>query len=88
MKCRFITTLIIILLIQLVSTYLVTVFCSVYIQSSMGWLYGGVISIIGDLIVLEPLLILLLAILRIFSKIKCCRSMFIGLYKIVWFLKE
>lgn len=52
------------LLLHLLSWYYVTVFCSVYIQSSFNWLYGGIISLVIKFVITQPILPAIRVLLR------------------------
>lgn len=56
-------------LIHLFSWYFVTVFCGVYIKSSINWFYGGIITLFIKFFVSQPLMAIIKTIFRIFVHI-------------------
>lgn len=58
--------------IQIGSTIIVTVFCSVYVKTSIAWVFSGLLSLILDLFIFEILLILIMTILWRVSKSMQC----------------
>jgi len=75
MKWRYAAFFVLGLLLHLLAWYYVTVFCGVYIKSSVSWVCGGIISLIIKYIIVQPLLPFVLALLRLlaikFTKNKC-----------------
>ena len=65
-KMRFRNIIVIVLssIICSFSWYYVTVFCSVYPNSSLSWIYGGIITIFINYIIIKPLIVLIIAIFR------------------------
>lgn len=68
MLWRYIIYTIIAIILHLLSWYYVTVFCSVYTKSSRNWLYGGIISLVIQLVVSQPMLPALRLVLRYFAR--------------------
>ena len=56
MWLRYVAYIIIAILFHLISWYFVTVFCGVYISSSMNWFYGGIITMIIKFIISTPIM--------------------------------
>ena len=50
---------------HLLSWYYVLCFCSVYINSSYGWLYGSLISVALDIIIFQIIMHVILALTRV-----------------------
>lgn len=64
MKCRYITYTSIITIIHLICWYFVMAFCSVYINSNVGWVYGALISFTLEVFVMRPGLCVMKGLLR------------------------
>lgn len=64
MRCRYISYTISIVIIHLTCWYFVMAFCSVYINSNTGWLYGALISFVLETLVIWPAISLLKASFR------------------------
>ena len=61
MKFRYIIFFTVIGLIHLFCWYYVTAFCAVYQQSQIGWLYGGIISLVVGMGIFEVVIPFMIA---------------------------
>lgn len=66
---RYIIFIVCVSIIHLFSWYFVTVFCGVYIKSSINWFYGGIITLFIKFFVSQPLMATIKTIVRIFVHI-------------------
>jgi hypothetical protein len=64
MRLRYIIVITLSSIISLLSWYYVTVFCSVYPNSSMNWIYGGFVTIFLNWIIIKPSICLIVSIFR------------------------
>ena len=67
-KCRYFIALIFALILHLTSWYYVTVFCSVYIRSSINWFYGGLITLFTKFCITAPILPMIKLSARYFAR--------------------
>jgi hypothetical protein len=63
-KWNYIIIIIFSAVLHLASWYYVTVFCSIYTKSSVSWVCGGIISMIINYLIIQPLTPFLKAIYR------------------------
>ena len=68
MKCRYILWFIVIIIIHLINWYFNMAFCGVYKNSNKGWLFGSLISVGIDYILLKPLLSTIKTLIRLLAK--------------------
>jgi hypothetical protein len=45
MKCKYVTLFVITFLLNMMFWYYISAFCSVYVKSSLGWVYSGILNI-------------------------------------------
>ena len=68
MLWRYTVYIILVLIFHLLSWYYVTAFCGVYIKSSINWFIGGIISLLIQFIISQPLLPLIRTTIRALAK--------------------
>ncbi len=63
-KWNYIAVIIFALILHFTAWYYVTIFCSIYTKSSVSWICGGIISMIINYFIVQPLIPFLKAIFR------------------------